>query len=130
MDVLFAIVSFAVRANFAMSGTEASSLAPGGLANETIAAFYLRPGIVSNGLQRNLGTVCKISLAILLLISMALTIVSLITGAMQLLMVGTLLLPMLLAPIVFATAAVSLATTAHSKFAMVSPASKYTPMRR
>jgi hypothetical protein len=114
---------------FAMSGAGASSLAPVALANDTIAAVYLRPDTVSNGLQGNLGTVWKISLAILL-ISMALTIVSLVTGGMRLLMVSTLLLAMLLVPIVFATAAGSLATTAYSKFAKVSPASKYTPMRR
>jgi hypothetical protein len=129
MDVLFAIVSFTVRANFEMSGAEASSLARGALANDTIAAVYLRPDTVCNGLQRNLGTVWKISLAILL-ISMALTIVSLVTGGMRLLMVSTLLLAMLLVPIVFATAAGNLATTGYSKFAKVSPASKYTPMRR
>jgi hypothetical protein len=74
LDVLFAIVSFAVRAHFAMSAAETSVLAPRAVTNDTIAAVYLRPDTVSNGLQRNFCKLCKISIAILL-ISMALTIV-------------------------------------------------------
>jgi hypothetical protein len=84
LDVLLRIANFAVRAHCAASAAEAGALAPGASANETIAAVYLRPATVSNGLQKNFGTVCKISIAILL-ISMALTILSIITGRMQLL---------------------------------------------
>jgi hypothetical protein len=116
LDVLFGIVNFAVQAHLTACAAVAGALAPRAVANETIVSIYLRQATVSNGLQKNFGIVCKISIAILL-ISVTFTIVGMITGRMQLLMGSTSPFVILLATIVSTNRAGSLLTRAYRKFA-------------
>jgi hypothetical protein len=117
---LLGILKFAERTHFAVSSGEAGALASEGVASAMTmiidAVYYLQPAISSKQLQRKFGTICKISIAILF-IAMALTIVDMLTGSMQLLMTSTSLLVILLATVVSATTAGSLASRAYSKFA-------------
>jgi hypothetical protein len=116
---LFGILKFAERVHFAASSGEAGALAsvPVASAMRIIdAIYYLQPAIFSKRLQNKFGTICKISIVILF-ITMALTIVDMLTGSMQLLMASTSLHVILLATVVSATAAVSLSSSAYSKFA-------------
>jgi hypothetical protein len=115
----FGILKFAERGHFVASSGEAGALASAAVVSAMMvidAVYYLQPGTLSKRLQKNFGTICKISIAILF-ITMALTIVDMLTGSMQLLISSTSLFVILLATILSATAAGSLATRGYSKFA-------------
>jgi hypothetical protein len=117
---LFGILKFAERVHFAASSGEAGALASVAVASAMRiidAVYHLQPAIFSKRLQKKFGTICKISIVILF-ITMALTIVEMLTGSMQLLIASTSLLVSLLATTVSATTAVgSLASRGYSKFA-------------
>jgi hypothetical protein len=115
---LFGILKFAERVHFAASSGEAGALDSVPVASGMIidAVYYLQPATLSKRLQKKFGTICKISIVILF-ITMALTIVDMLTGTMQFLIASNSLLVTLLASTVSATAAGSLASRGISKFA-------------
>jgi hypothetical protein len=116
LDVLLGIVNFAVKAHFAPGAAVARALAPTAVANETILSIYLRQARVFDRFQKNFGTVCKISIAILP-IPMALTILGTTIGMTQLLMGTTSLLIILFATTVSSNCAGSLAIRAYRNYA-------------
>jgi hypothetical protein len=86
--VIFGILKFAVQAQFAANVAAGGARASVAVENETIRAGYVRPATVCNGLQKNFGNVCRISISILF-IAVPLTIVGIFSDSTQLLMAST-----------------------------------------